>query len=103
MFGLAKKLTAGRIAKKFIELVDERASSSMRAELARDALEFDTLVTRRNEILHGKPCTGEDGKPALFGGNRFWPVSDLDVAADAASALSISLGALRERMSQGPL
>jgi hypothetical protein len=87
------KLTAGKIAKKLNDLIRNMPKSAEREELASAAKEFAKLVALRNDILHGKPCTGPSGAARLSTGNVF-EVSDLESAADAFSACSDKLNRL---------
>lgn len=49
------EMTAGRIAKHFIDLTRNMQRSPEREELQKLAAEFSSLVQLRNRILHGKP------------------------------------------------
>ena len=78
------ELTAGRIAKRFIDLVQSMPKSAAREDLGTVAQEFAKLVQVRNKILHGKPCTGPNGYARLSSG-RILEIVDLEDAADAFS------------------
>jgi hypothetical protein len=88
-----EELTAGRIAKRFIDLVRNMPKSAAREELSTAAQEFARLVQVRNEILHGKPCTGPDGEARLSSG-RVLEIVDLEDAADAFSECSSQVNGL---------
>jgi len=76
-----EEMTAGRIAKNFIDLTRNMPKSSEREELKLYASKFMELVNIRNSIMHGKPCTGPSGDPRLSGGAVI-EISDLEKAAD---------------------
>jgi hypothetical protein len=90
---VGEELTGGRIAKRFIDLVRNMPKSAARDELAATAQEFARLVQVRNEILHGKPCTGPNGEARLSSGKVF-EIVDLEDAADAFSACSSKVNGL---------
>jgi hypothetical protein len=87
------ELTAGKIAKKLIDLTRNMPKSAEREELIAAAQSFTDLVPLRNNILHGKPCTGPNGEARLSTANVF-EILDLQDAADAFSACSIELNRL---------
>lgn len=87
------ELTAGRIAKRFIDLVRNMPKSTARDELSAAAQEFARLVQVRNDILHGKPCTGPSGEARLSSGNVL-EIADLEDAADAFSECSSKVNGL---------
>lgn len=86
-----KKLEAGQIAKKFLDLTRNMSPSKDRRKLKSLAKRFAALVTRRNEIVHGKPCTRPDGEARLSSG-AIIEIEDLENAADEFSLCSIELG-----------
>ncbi|MGH9427582.1 MAG: hypothetical protein ACRD2L_14920 [Terriglobia bacterium] len=87
------ELTAGKIAKKLVDLARNMAKSAEREQLVAAAEAFAKLVPLRNKILHGKPCTGPNGKARLSSAKVF-EIPDLQGAADAFSACSIELNRL---------
>ena len=87
------ELTAGKIAKKLIDLTRNMPKSAERKELITAAQAFADLVPLRNNILHGKPCTGPNGEARLSATNVL-EISDLQNAADEFSACSIELNRL---------
>ncbi|MDF1815268.1 MAG: hypothetical protein P1V20_23915 [Verrucomicrobiales bacterium] len=87
------ELTAGRIAKKLSDLVRNMPKSKDRDELQAAADEFAKLVPLRNCILHGKPCSNEDGK-ARLSSKKIFEVADLEDAADKFSNCSHELNRL---------
>ena len=87
------ELTAGEIAKKLIDLTRNMPKSAERNELIAAAQAFAGLVPRRNNILHGKPCTGPNGEARLSAANVF-EIPDLQDAADAFITSSIELNRL---------
>ena len=89
---LCNKMTAGAIAKTFIDLSRNMPRSKERNELNKSAKEFERLVIMRNDILHGKPCTGPNGEPRLSG-TKAIEIGDLEDAADAFTACGIELNA----------
>ena len=87
------ELTAGQIAKRFIDLVRNMPKSAAREDLSAVALEFAQLVQVRNQILHGKPCTGPNGD-ARLSSVRVLEIVDLENAADAFSECSSKVNEL---------
>lgn len=75
------ELTAGKIAKLFIDLCRNMPRSTQRSELQAIAGEFARLVLVRNDILHGKPCTAPSGEQRLSG-RQVIEIRDLEDAAD---------------------
>lgn len=78
---IAEEMTAGKIAKLFIDAARNMPKSSAREELRTLASRFMELVSVRNNILHGKPCTGPNGEPRLSGSNVI-EIPDFESAAD---------------------
>lgn len=87
------ELTAGKIAKKLLDLAKNMPKSREREDLIAAAQSFADLVPLRNEILHGKPCTGPNGE-ARLSGHSVIEIPDLERAADAFSTCSIELNRL---------
>jgi hypothetical protein len=87
------QMTAGQIAKHFTDVVRNMPRSGERAELQRLAESFMRLVATRNDILHGKPCTGPNGR-ARLSGSKVLEIEDLNNAADAFSGCSIELNSI---------
>jgi len=87
------ELTAGKIAKRFIDVCRNMPKSRGRESLGAAARRFSDLVEERNRILHGKPCTGPSGE-ARLSGNGVIEIGDLEDAADAFLACSNELNAL---------
>jgi hypothetical protein len=87
------ELTAGQIARVFIDLTARMKPSPGRDELAVLAERFRILVRRRNEILHGKPCTGPNGEARLSAPGVL-EIPDLEAAADSFSQCAIEVNAL---------
>lgn len=87
------ELTAGKIAKVFVDLTRNMPKSQEREELSRAAQTFTGLVEMRNSILHGKPCTGPTGDARLSAKNVL-EISDLEDAADSFTACGIELNGL---------
>lgn len=90
---VGEELTAGRIAKRFIDLVRNMPKSAGRNELSIIAQEFSRLVVIRNQIFHGKPCTDPNGDARLNSG-KVLEIGDLEDAADAFSECSIKVNEL---------
>jgi hypothetical protein len=87
------ELTAGKIAKLFIDLCRNMPKSKERGELESIAQEFARLVSVRNDILHGKPCTAPSGEQRLSG-QKIVEIPDLEDAADEFAACGIRLNDL---------
>lgn len=81
----SKEATAGTIAKKFVNLVRNMPPSKEREALALNAQEFLRLVSTRNKIVHGKPCTSPDGSQRLSSGGVI-ELSEVNDAADNFSS-----------------
>jgi hypothetical protein len=78
---VAKEMTAGTIAKKFIDATRNMPTSNEREELKNLASRFMELVQIRNDIMHGKPCTSPENEQRLSG-NKIIEIIDLENAAD---------------------
>jgi hypothetical protein len=81
---VSEEMTAGKIAKHFIDVSRNMPKSKERQELSEAAQEFSRLVVERNNILHGKPCTGPSGEVRLSGRE----VIEIDALEDAADSFS---------------
>jgi hypothetical protein len=90
---VGEELTAGKIAKRFVDLTRNMPPSKDREKLKVCAERFLALVETRNHILHGKPCTGPGGEARLSSA-KVLEISDLEDAADAFSECSIQLNKL---------
>jgi hypothetical protein len=88
-----EEMTAGIIAKRFIDLTRNMQRSPEREKLKELASEFSSLVQLRNRILHGKPCTGPNGESRLSS-TAVLEIPDLEHAADAFALCSSSLNGL---------
>ncbi len=82
------EMTAGKIAKKLLDLVRNMPKSKERENLMVVAQSFVDLVLLRNGILHGKPCTEPNGEARLSSPSVI-EIRDLEQAADHFSACSI--------------
>lgn len=76
-----EEMTAGTIAKKFIDATRNMPKSKEREALNQLALKFMELVQTRNQIMHGKPCTSPNGDQRLSN-NEIIEISTLESAAD---------------------
>lgn len=90
---VGEELTAGRIAKCFIDLVRNMPKSTARKELNKVSKDFAHLVQIRNQIFHGKPCTGPSGE-AQLSYEKVLEIIDIEIAADAFSECSIRINEL---------
>lgn len=88
-----EEMTAGLIAKRFIDLTRNMQRSPEREELNVLARQFSSLVQLRNRILHGKPCTGPNGESRLSSA-AVLEIPDLERAADTFALYSSSLNTL---------
>jgi hypothetical protein len=79
---VGEEMTAGTIAKRFIDLCRNMPKTKDREALIVVSQQFSDLVKVRNSILHGKPCTGPSGEDRLSG-NGVIEISDLENAADS--------------------
>lgn len=87
------KKTAGIIATDIVTLAGRRPTHE-RLQIKPHALEFKRLVNRRNEALHGKPGTTEDGDQHLFSVGGELTITDLNTIADEFAVGSSALNAL---------
>lgn len=87
------ELTAGKVAKKLLDLARNMPKSAERGEIVAVAEAFAALVPLRNNVLHGKPCTGPDGE-ARLSSTKVFEIPDLHNAADVFSSCSIELNRL---------
>jgi uncharacterized protein (DUF433 family) len=62
---VGEEMTAGTIAKRFIDVTRNMPKSKEREELKEHAKKFMELVQVRNQIMHGKPCTSPSGGQRL--------------------------------------
>ena len=90
---VSEEMTAGAIAKRFTNVVRNMPKSKEREELAALADEFMALVSERNRIVHGKPCTAPGGEQRLSGPSIIEAV-DLERAADAFAACGSKLNSM---------
>lgn len=75
-----EELTAGKIAKTFIDLCRNMPRSNERDELQVIAQRFAALVIVRSSILHGKPCTASSDEQRL-NSDKILEIPDLEAAA----------------------
>ena len=85
--------TAGRVADTLRHLVKSLPSSEGRGELERAALDFQALTRTRNNLLHAKPGTAQDGRQRLFRDGDQWTLEEIEAVADAFTECSIRLNA----------
>ncbi len=78
---VGEEMTAGTIAKKFIDATRNMPKSEEREKLKTLSQRFMELVQIRNNIMHGKPCTSPEGEQRLSG-KSIIEVVDLENAAD---------------------
>lgn len=88
-----EELTAGKIAKVFIDLCRNMQGSRERTDLQAVAQRFSELVAVRNAILHGKPCTAPSGEQRLSSTKVLEP-TDLEAAADDFAECGSKLNAI---------
>ena len=88
-----EEMTAGTIAKRFKDICRNMPPSKEREELQQLADTFLALVGVRNDILHGKPCTGPNGESRLSG-TKVHEIGNLEDAADAFSECGAGLNQL---------
>jgi hypothetical protein len=87
---VAEEQTAGKIAKRFLDLTRNMPPSKGRETLKALGARFAALVEKRNQILHGKPCTGPNGESRLSS-SKVLEIVDLENAADEFSQCGIEL------------
>lgn len=88
-----EEMTAGKIARVFTNVARNMRPSPLRDELANFAARFSELVKTRNQIVHGKPCTGPNGQ-ARLSADSIWEIPALEDAADQFAQCSIELNDL---------
>jgi hypothetical protein len=86
-------MTAGTIAKHFVNVVKNMPKSKAREELSELAKEFMKLKDERNRIVHGKPCTAPSGAQRLSA-EGIIEVCDLERAADSFADCGSRLNAV---------
>jgi hypothetical protein len=86
-----KKLTAGKIATKLLNLIDAIIDPKLKGICVEPAIEFRRLVDERNGLMHGKPGTAPNGDQRLFRGGTEWTVDDVNALSDAITACQIQL------------
>lgn len=79
---VSSEMTAGTIAKHFVNIVRNMPKSKVRDELSELAQDFMRLKEERNRIVHGKPCTAPSGAQRLSA-EGIIEVDDLERAADS--------------------
>jgi len=90
---VGEEMTAGKIAKYFIDLTRNMPKFREREELSQAAQTFARLVQERNRILHGKPCTGPSGESRLSS-DKVIEIPDLEGAADSFAECGSELNRL---------
>ncbi len=86
--------TAGSIADDLLRLSEELADTVLGAECVAAATEFKRLVRLRNGIVHAYPATVPGGAQRLLRHGKPWTPEEIDDAADAYTACSLTLNAL---------
>ena len=86
--------TAGNIVDDLLRLSEELADPALAAECVAAATEFKRLVRLRNRIVHAYPATVPGGAQRLLRHGKPWTLEEVDDAADAYAACSLSLNAL---------
>lgn len=87
------ELTAGKIAQKLGNLARNMPKVPEREQIIAAAQEFKEVILLRNKIIHGKPCTGPNGKQRLSN-RKILEIVDLENAADSFTTCSIELNRL---------
>ena len=93
----SKNLTAGQIAKSFLQAVERLAPSDHdKAALEDLATSFDELVVDRNRLMHGNPFTASGGEQRLAydgkHGRKDWTPALIDEFSDELAKNSIEAG-----------
>lgn len=78
---VGEEMTAGTIAKRFMDATRNMPKSKEREQLKNLSKRFMKLVQVRNNIMHGKPCTSPEGEQRLSG-KEVIEIDDLANAAD---------------------
>lgn len=78
---VGEEMTAGTIAKKFIDATRNMPKSKERELLKGCAQKFMELVQVRNQIMHGKPCTSPNDEQRLSN-KGIIEIATLESAAD---------------------
>jgi hypothetical protein len=86
-----KKLTAGQIANKLLDLIDARLDPGLKAICLGPATEFKRLVEERNGLMHGIPGEAPNGDQRLFRGGAEWTLDGVNELSDAFSACQTQL------------
>ena len=93
----SRSLTAGQIAKSFLEVVDGLNPSDTGTSAIVDvAKAFDELVVDRNRLMHGNPFTASEGEQHLAyhgkHGKKEWSLEEIDAFSDRLADISIEAG-----------
>jgi hypothetical protein len=87
--------TAGQIGAAFETIATAIPDDGLRSQVAPLALRYRELVRLRNALLHGKPCTAEDGLQRLSAeGGDVFHLADINSIADQFADCSIELNQL---------
>jgi len=60
-YSRGKPLTSGQVLKEFEKIIETNENT----ELLNCKNDFSTLIDRRNALIHGHPCTSNDGNQVL--------------------------------------
>jgi hypothetical protein len=88
-----EKQQSTNIAEKLLSLA-KKQRKELRDKLIPPAGRFLQLVKMRNDLVHGRPATGQSEKGCLNRRGKEWTVAMINDAADEFSAWSIELNAL---------
>lgn len=87
--------TAGQIGAAFEAIAKVIPDGGLRSQALPLALRYRELVRLRNSLLHGKPCTAEDGLQRLSAeGGGVFHLADIHSLADQFADCSIALNQL---------
>lgn len=87
---LSKK-TAGRIADDLVKMAGHHTNPAIKESLGKAAAEFERLVGRRNDLVHGNPGTTKDDEQRLFRHGEAWSLQMVQDVADDFVAAGIPL------------
>lgn len=108
-YSRGKPLTSGAVEKRLRSVVEDPATSFTRIskdELKRCVDRFESLVVRRNALIHAHPCTDSDGSqilayqsaPSKPLPDMKWPVSEVKSVVSEFDDAACEAGAILDRL-----
>lgn len=103
------QMTSRDVKKDFQSTINNPATSFAKvtkAELQDCCDEFDSLITKRNALIHAHPCTDSDGAQILAYQTKIskplpdmkWPVAEVEAIIQEFDRAACSTGSLLDRL-----